>query len=180
MFEHGFYFEVVFAEGFGQGFDDVLFGVVIYLVVDKKAVEFAADEPGHFFLGKDHIEHFVKFLLTVFSFPAFNKGVAIKGGKLFVAFIVASCLLMSNIKYGMNLRYTNMWDMPLRFLAFGQVVALAERAKVYRTLILCGSISILCAIELRQYFILFVQYPLYELVPEGLLRAVAESIQAGI
>ena len=29
----------------------------------------------------------------------------------------------------------------------------------------------LCAIELRQYIILFVQFPLYELVPEGLLRA---------
>ena len=28
-----------------------------------------------------------------------------------------------------------------------------------------------CAVELRQYIILFVQFPLYELVPEGLLRA---------
>ena len=28
-----------------------------------------------------------------------------------------------------------------------------------------------CAIELRQYIILAVQFPLYELVPEGLLRA---------
>ena len=28
-----------------------------------------------------------------------------------------------------------------------------------------------CAVELRQYIILAVQFPLYELVPEGLLRA---------
>jgi len=30
-------------------------------------------------------------------------------------FIAASYLLMCNVKHGMNLRYANMWDMPLRF-----------------------------------------------------------------
>jgi hypothetical protein len=89
---------------------------------------------------------------------------------LFV-FIAASYLVMCNIKYGMNLRYANMWDMPLRFLAFGQIVAFCARLQRYRTLILCSAVSLVCAIELRQYIILFVQFPLYELVPEGLLRA---------
>ena len=78
---------------------------------------------------------------------------------------------MCNIKYGMNLRYANMWDMPLRFLAFGQIVAFSARLGRYRTLILCGAVGLVCAVELRQYIILFVQFPLYELVPEGLLRA---------
>jgi hypothetical protein len=89
---------------------------------------------------------------------------------LFV-FIAASYLVMCNIKYGMNLRYANMWDMPLRFLAFGQVVAFCARSQRYRTLILCGAVGLVCVVELRQYIILFVQFPLYELVPEGLLRA---------
>jgi 4-amino-4-deoxy-L-arabinose transferase-like glycosyltransferase len=89
---------------------------------------------------------------------------------LFV-FIAASYLVMCNIKYGMNLRYANMWDMPLRFLAFGQIVAFSAGLRRYRTLILCGAVGLLCAVELRQYLILFVQFPLYELVPEGLLRA---------
>jgi hypothetical protein len=89
---------------------------------------------------------------------------------LFV-FIAASYLVMCNLKYGMNLRYANMWDMPLRFLAFGQIVAFSARLQRHRTLILCGAVGLVCAIELRQYIILFVQYPLYELVPEGLLRA---------
>jgi 4-amino-4-deoxy-L-arabinose transferase-like glycosyltransferase len=89
---------------------------------------------------------------------------------LFV-FVAASYLIMCNIKYGMNLRYANMWDMPLRFLAFGQIIAFSARLQRYRTLILCGAVSLICAIELRQYIILFVQFPLYELVPEGLLRA---------
>ena len=87
------------------------------------------------------------------------------------AFIAASYLVMCNIKYGMNLRYANMWDMPLRLLAFGQIVAFCGGLQRYRTLILCGAVGLVCAVELRQYLILFVQFPLYELVPEGLLRA---------
>jgi 4-amino-4-deoxy-L-arabinose transferase-like glycosyltransferase len=89
---------------------------------------------------------------------------------LFV-FITASYLVMCNIKYGMNLRYANMWDMPLRFLAFGQVIAFCAPLRRHRMLILCSAVGLLCAVELRQYIILFVQFPLYELVPEGLLRA---------
>ena len=47
-------------------------------------------------------------------------------------FIAASYLVMCNVKYGMNLRYANMWDMPLRFLAFGQIVTLVSSAKRYQ------------------------------------------------
>ena len=36
---------------------------------------------------------------------------------LLVTFIAASYVLMANVRYGMNLRYANMWDMPLRYLA---------------------------------------------------------------
>ena len=60
---------------------------------------------------------------------------------LFV-FIAASYLVMCNLKYGMNLRYANMWDMPLRFLAFGQIVAFSAPASRYRTLILCGAVGV--------------------------------------
>jgi 4-amino-4-deoxy-L-arabinose transferase-like glycosyltransferase len=86
-------------------------------------------------------------------------------------FIAASYLIMCNLKYGMNLRYANMWDMPLRFLAFTQIAALASLLKSQRTLLTSVAVVVICAAELRQYIILFVQYPLYELVPEGLLRA---------
>jgi 4-amino-4-deoxy-L-arabinose transferase-like glycosyltransferase len=86
------------------------------------------------------------------------------------SFIAASYLVMCNIKYGMNLRYANMWDMPLRVLAFGQLALLCAPIRRYKTLILSAAVGFICTIELRQYIILFVQYPLYELVPEGLLR----------
>ncbi len=86
-------------------------------------------------------------------------------------FIAASYLVMCNIKYGMNLRYANMWDMPLRFLALGSLVGLVAPVRRHRHILLGVAVALICAIELRQYYILAVQYPLYELVSEGLLRA---------
>ena len=88
-----------------------------------------------------------------------------------VVFIAASYLVMCNVKYGMNLRYANMWDMPLRLLAFGQLTALCALLHRYRTIALSAAVTLVCLTELRQYIVLFVQYPLYELVPQGLLRA---------
>ena len=77
---------------------------------------------------------------------------------------------MSNVRYGINLRYTNMWDLPLRYLAVSYLVnrfARFRRPDVW----LVFAIVVLCAFDLRQYQILFVKFGLYELVPEGLLRA---------
>jgi 4-amino-4-deoxy-L-arabinose transferase-like glycosyltransferase len=86
-------------------------------------------------------------------------------------FIAASYLVMSNVKYGMNLRYANMWDMPLRFLAFSQIVSLASWSKQYRGAVIAAVVVLLAAIEFHQYLILAVHYPLYELVTHDLLQA---------
>lgn len=86
-------------------------------------------------------------------------------------FIAASYLVMCNVKYGMNLRYANMWDMPLRFLAFSQIVALASWVKSYRAAVIAAAVIFLAAIEFHQYIILAVRYPLYELVTYDLLLA---------
>jgi 4-amino-4-deoxy-L-arabinose transferase-like glycosyltransferase len=95
-----------------------------------------------------------------------------KKPELFMSiFIAASYLVMCNVKYGINLRYANMWDMPLRFLAFGSLVGLVAQLRHYRNIVLGMAVALICAIELRQYIVLAVQFPLYELVPEGLLRA---------
>ena len=88
-----------------------------------------------------------------------------------LTFIAASYLVMCNVKYGMNLRYANMWDMPLRILALGSLTWLVAPLQRYRTIVFASLIILICALELRQYIILFVRYPLYELVTEGLLRA---------
>jgi 4-amino-4-deoxy-L-arabinose transferase-like glycosyltransferase len=86
-------------------------------------------------------------------------------------FIAASYVVMSNVKYGMNLRYANMWDMPLRFLALSALVSLTAPLRRFRNIVLVAAVALICAMELHQYIVLAVQFPLYELVSEGLLRA---------
>ena len=89
----------------------------------------------------------------------------------FAVFIVSTYLVMCNVKYGMNLRYANMWDLPLRILAFSMVLAITSRLGRYTLIATVGAIVVICAAELRQYILMFVQFPMYELVSEGLLRA---------
>lgn len=93
-----------------------------------------------------------------------------KASLYLLGFIVATYLLMCNVRYGMNLRYTNMWDLPLRYLALGCIADVTRELR-RRELIIVLAVLVLCAIDLRQYYIFFVQNGLYELVTAGLLKA---------
>ena len=86
-------------------------------------------------------------------------------------FLAASFLLMANIPNGMNLRYANVWDFPLRYLAAGCLLELTNSLGKWRRWWLGLVVLLLCVIELHQYRILFVQYNLYELVPRDMLKA---------
>jgi hypothetical protein len=88
-----------------------------------------------------------------------------------LGFIAGTFALMCNIRYGMNLRYTNMWDMPLRYLAVGCLADLTRLSDRRAPVLMIGAVALLCVIDLRQYYIFFVQHDLYELVTAGLLRA---------
>lgn len=88
-------------------------------------------------------------------------------------FVAASYLVMCNVKYGMNLRYANMWDLPLRFLAFSEIVWLASIAKRFQTTIITAAVVLLTAIEFHQYIVLAVRFPLYELITHDLLQALS-------
>jgi 4-amino-4-deoxy-L-arabinose transferase-like glycosyltransferase len=87
-----------------------------------------------------------------------------------LAFVMATYLLMCNVRYGMNLRYTNMWDMPMRYLVIGCVTDVTRSFR-RREMLVVGAVILLCAVDLRQYYIFFVQHDLYELVTGALLRA---------
>ncbi len=88
------------------------------------------------------------------------------------AFIAFSYAMMCNVKYGMNLRYTNMWDMPLRFLAFSQLGLLAARFGKREHVALITGVVALGALDLRQYDILFVRFDVdYEMISSNLLQA---------
>lgn len=86
-------------------------------------------------------------------------------------FVAGTYSIMCNIRYGMNLRYTNMWDMPLRYFATTYLIQLARSVRWHCDTILAGAIVLLCFYDLRQYQIFFVEHGLYELVTAGLLHA---------
>jgi len=89
-----------------------------------------------------------------------------------VAFVGFSYAIMCNIRYGMNLRYASIWDLPLRALAAAQVGAIAARFGTRQSLVTGIVIAALCAYDLRQYQLFFVDASLYELVTGGLLQVV--------
>ncbi len=127
------------------------------------------DGPWHRYLIDLFLVSPVVLLLAVGTVFRLDRG---KKPEVFLSlFIAASYLIMCNVKYGMNLRYANIWDMPLRGLAFSQITALAGCLNQWRVWITTAAVILICALELHQYCLLFVQYPLYELVTEGLLRA---------
>ncbi len=88
-----------------------------------------------------------------------------------ILFVVGTYAVMCNVKYSMNLRFANMWDVPLRFLALGALVSLTALLRQRRILILAVAVAFICALEIRQYQILFVEHSLHELASEGLFRA---------
>ncbi len=111
-------------------------------------------------------------VILIFALGAIFRMDRTKKTELYMSvFIAASYLVMCNVKYGMNLRYANIWDMPLRFLAFSSLVGLVAPLGRYRNIVLGVAVILICAIELRQYCILAVQYPLYELITDHLVRA---------
>ena len=127
------------------------------------------DGPWHRYLVDLLLVSPIVLLLALGSVFRLNRA---KTAELYLTiFIAASYAIMCNVKYGMNLRYANMWDMPLRCLAFAQLVAMAEYFRKYQIALIALAVVGICAFELHQYVVLFVLHPLYELVPEGLLRA---------
>ncbi len=102
---------------------------------------------------------------------AFQLRRADRSGRYLLLFVAASFVVMANIRYGMNLRYTNMWDFPLRYLAVFCLWQIKPR-RITRAVWLSLCVVALCSLELRQYDIFFVQNDLYELVPQDMLRAV--------
>jgi len=127
------------------------------------------DGPWHRYLVDLMLVSPIVLLLAIGS--VFNLTRAKKKEWFFLIFITASYLVMCNIKYGMNLRYANMWDLPLRVLAFSQLLVLIGLvAQRWRRIALFAAVGLTCAFEMRNYIVIAVEYPLYELVSPELMR----------
>ena len=127
------------------------------------------DGPWHRYLVDLMLVSPIIVLLAIGS--VFNLRRANKAEWFFLIFIAASYLVMCNIKYGMNLRYANMWDLPLRVLVFSQLLVLIGFvAQRWRRIALFAAVGLTCAFEMRNYVVIAVEYPLYELVSPELMR----------
>ena len=87
-------------------------------------------------------------------------------------FVAASYLIMCNVRYGMNLRYASIWELPLRTAAFAMVWEMCARFGRRQWLVATAAIVALCGYEFRQYKILATNsdLPLYETITLDLLR----------
>jgi hypothetical protein len=90
----------------------------------------------------------------------------------FAVFVAASYLIMCNVRYGMNLRYASIWELPLRAAAFCMIWQLCARLGHRQWLAATVAVTALCGYEFRQYTILATNpsLPLYETVTADLLR----------
>src|SRR5205085_2604948 len=95
-----------------------------------------------------------------------------RGFLYFALFMAFSYVIMCNVRYAMNLRYASIWDLPIRTFALAQIILIARNFGRREPLVITGIVAMLCVYDLRQYQIFFVDSGLYELVSEGLLRAV--------
>jgi hypothetical protein len=87
-------------------------------------------------------------------------------------FVGLSYLVMSQVRYGMNLRYANIWDMPLRWLAFWNVMLLTSSMPSRpRTILVSGIVALLCLMGWQEYHLFFVESGIYDPIPSSLGRA---------
>jgi hypothetical protein len=92
-------------------------------------------------------------------------------GIFLLLFVVFSCAVMVNVRNGMNLRYATMWDMPLRYLAAGQILQMAgavRKAPVVAAVVL---VALVGGIELHQYWLIFIKNDIGDPITQALMVA---------
>jgi 4-amino-4-deoxy-L-arabinose transferase-like glycosyltransferase len=94
-----------------------------------------------------------------------------KGAFLLLGFVLLTFAMMGNIKYGLSVRYTTVWDVPLRFLAAAQLLRLSTLTGRWATLTFAVAAIALATFELNQYRIICVNFPAYALTDGELLTA---------
>lgn len=92
---------------------------------------------------------------------------------LFLAlFVGITFLLMCRLQYGLNLRYTNIWDLPIRWFAVSMLLIIAGKLPPrVRGISLAGAVAIIAAAELAQYYNLFVIQAIYDPIPLNVEKA---------
>ena len=151
---------------------DTFYDVYRLLVSKASVLPYAiatGDGPWYRYLVDLLLVSPIVFLLALGA--VFRLRFANRAAVFLLCFVAGSYLVMGNVRYGMNLRYANMWDMPLRYLATLSLSGLAAHSRWRWQWVYGGMIGFVCLFDLRQYQIFFVEHNLYELVTSGLLHA---------
>lgn len=90
----------------------------------------------------------------------------------FALFFVVTYAAMASVRYGMSLRFANLWDFPLRFLAASTVFLLTANWQWRRTAVITAIFAVLACADFRQYQRIFVTHNVYDPVTPELLHAV--------
>ncbi len=93
--------------------------------------------------------------------------------QLFVAiFFLITYAALASVRYGMSLRFANLWDFPLRFLAASALFALVANLRSRPLLAATAALVLLAVADMRQYRRIFVERNVYDPISTDLLRAV--------
>ena len=100
----------------------------------------------------------------------------LRGAKRFTAFMALflglSFVVMSWVPYGVSLRFATYWDVPLRWLALTQAILLiSELRKIRPAIALACLLCLICASDLWQYNVYFVEAKLYDPITTNLVYA---------
>ncbi len=93
-------------------------------------------------------------------------------GAFFALFVAVTFLIMGHLRYGMNARYTNIWELALCYFAvFGALHFVAALPAAARRVGLVLAVVLLCLSGLAQYDRYFMAGGIYDPVPEAMERA---------
>lgn len=127
------------------------------------------DGPWHRYLVELLLLDPLVFLLALWA--AFTLPAQHAAHRYLLIFFAVTYAFMASVRYGMNLRFTTIWLLPLCAPAAAQIIALCTHAE-RRTLIATIAVfALVCGASLRQYRIFFIDAALYEITPAQLLRA---------
>jgi len=99
-------------------------------------------------------------------------------GIFLLLFVLFSCVVMVNVRNGMNLRYATMWDMPLRYLAAGTILQMAGAVRRAPVLATVALVALAGGVELHQYWLLFVRHDIGDPITQYLIYA-TEIVRTG-
>jgi hypothetical protein len=156
---------ILLAGGFESFF--TLYILSMEMVKNVPFVKYTTDGPWYrYFIDYMAISPIVLTLAIGFMFQGLNK----RKENLFLFLFILTTYAALAVVYK-NLRYTIMWDFPLRYFALGQVILLARNFGCRTTIATFILVFGLTCFDLQQFSLIFLTKQVYEPVSINLFHA---------